>query len=181
MDIIEVIKEPIFLVVSTILSLIISVMANVLTPKVLQLCSQLSVSLRDKQYAKKAIYHSKVVTAAHDTNRVVNIKLDAAYSLLRALIMIVFSLFLFSIATYFDVSVFFIAFSLALVTYAVSLFNNAQISYRIAVLAAKRAEYMMKIRTQINAKYQEQEYEDFIDPDEDAYEKCLIEWDKENI
>ena len=183
MDILDLIKEPIFLIASTILSILISIVANLLTPKFDGYFSKFSSSFKNKQLEKKKAYISKIILAASDNNKVINIKLDVAYILLKSLIMIVFSLFLFSISPYiYNFEYLFIFISLGLVTYAISLFNVAQTNYKIAVLATLRADQMTHLRGLLNATYeQHDEYSGQVDSDEERYNEYLDEWDSENL
>ncbi|HCE2343444.1 TPA: hypothetical protein NGT77_004586 [Vibrio parahaemolyticus] len=185
MEILNLIKEPVFLVTSTGMSILISVAANLLTPKIYQLLSFFSSSLKTKQTEKKRAYVSKVILAASDENKVINIKLDVSYALLKSLVMIVFSLFLLSVSPYIYFAEYVAIFiSLSLVTYALSLFNSAQVNYRIATLATLRAEKMASLRAELNAASRS-EYEhydnDYVDPQEEMYIEYLAEWDKKHL
>jgi hypothetical protein len=183
MDFFDLIKEPIFLFASTILSILMSVIANLLTPKFTWYLSNFSSSLKNKQLEKKKVYISKVILASSDNNKVINIKLDAAYTLLKSLVMIVFSLFLFSISPYiytFGLPVVFI--SLAFVIYAISLLNISQANYKLAVLATLRAGKMAHLRNELNEKYeQHDELHGYVDSDEEMYNDYLAKWDSENL
>lgn len=183
MEILELLKEPVFFISSLVLSLLISISANLLTPKFNNLFSRFSSSLKAKQSERKQEYISKLISAALDHNKVVNIKLDVAYALLKSLIMIVFSLFLFSISSYIEIFGYFAMFvSLGLVSYAISLFNTAQTNYKIATLATRRADEMDYLRSCLNAQYHSHdEHNDYVDPEEEIYQEYLAKWDKENL
>lgn len=183
MEILELIKEPIFIVASTILSILISIAANLLTPKVNGYFSKFSSSLKNKQLEKKKIYISKVASMALNNNNIINLKLDVAYTLLKSLTMIVFSLFLISVLSYISpFEYLFIFLSLGLVTYAISLFNFSQKNYKIAMLATLRAEKMANLRVELDMKYEDpNEYDAHIDPEEEMYNEYLSKWDNENL
>ncbi len=185
MEILNLIKEPIFLVASTGMSILISVAANLLTPKIYQLLSFFSSSLKTKQTEKKRAYVSKVILAASDENKVINIKLDVSYALLKSLVMIAFSLFLLSVSPYIYFAEYVAIFiSLSLVTYALSLFNSAQMNYRIATLATLWAEKMASLRAELRAASLS-EYDnyanEYVDPHEEMYIEYLAEWDKKHL
>ena len=183
MDFLELIKEPVFLVSSTVMSIFISITANLLTPKFNQLLSKFSSSRKRRQSEIKSEFVSKVVTAALDANNIINIKLDVAYTLLKALIVIVFGLFILSMSPYFNVIEYFSIFvSFGFVIYAMSLFNKAQTGYKIARLATLRAEKMSSLRAELNSMHdRDDQYSDYIDPEEEMYLSYLAEWDKANL
>ncbi|WP_462171253.1 hypothetical protein [Pseudoalteromonas xiamenensis] len=183
MEILELLKEPVFFIFSLALSLLISISANLLTPKFNKLLSNFSSSLKAKQSERRQEYVSKIISVALDHNKVVNIKLDVAYVLLKSLIMIVFSLFLFSISPYVETFEYFAIFvSLGLVSYAISLFNTAQTNYKVATLASLRADKMADLRACLNEQYRSHdEYHDCVDPEEEMYQEHLSKWDKENL
>ncbi|HDI3323490.1 TPA: hypothetical protein PMD23_003692, partial [Vibrio cholerae] len=87
MEYLDLIKEPVFLVASAGMSILISVAANLLTPKFSKILSFFSSSLKNKQTEKKQAYIAKIKLASSNENRVINIKLDVAYALLKSLVM----------------------------------------------------------------------------------------------
>ncbi|WP_417560277.1 hypothetical protein [Marinomonas sp.] len=185
MEILDLIKEPFFLASSIVMSIFISVAANLLTPKISQLLSFFSSSLKTRHTAKKQVYVSKIVLASLNENKIINIKLDVAYALLKSLVMIVFSLFLLLVSPYiYSVEYLAILISLSLVIYSISLFNTAQVNYKIATLASLRAEKMESLRANLNAaSLSENDYyaSDYIDPHEEMYNEYLAQWDTKNL
>ncbi|TQQ20457.1 hypothetical protein FLL85_16790 [Vibrio cholerae] len=148
----DLIKEPVFLVASAGMSILISVAANLLTPKFSKILSFFSSSLKNKQTEKKQAYIAKIKLASSNENRVINIKLDVAYALLKSLVMFIIGLFSLSISSYIYFAEYIsILISLCSVIYALSLFNSAQVNYRIATLATLRAEKMASLRAELNA------------------------------
>ncbi|EGQ8006790.1 hypothetical protein N5K32_004572 [Vibrio parahaemolyticus] len=185
MEILDLIKEPIFLIASTVMSIVISVAANLVTPKIQKVLSFFFASIKVKQAEKRQAYVSKIVLASTDENKVINIKLDVSYALLKSLIIFVFSLFLLSVSPY----IFFaeypvILISLFLVTYALSLFNSAQAKFKIATLATLRAEKMASLKADIDAaSCSEHDYyaQGYVDPHEEMYMTYLSEWDSKHL
>ncbi len=182
----DLIKEPVFLVASAGMSILISVAANLLTPKFSKILSFFSSSLKNKQTEKKQAYIAKIKLASSNENRVINIKLDVAYALLKSLVMFIIGLFSLSFSSsyiYFAEYIF-ILISLCSVIYALSLFNSAQVNYRIATLATLRAEKMASLRAELNASSLS-EYEhyasDYVDPSEKMYLEYLADWDKKHL
>lgn len=182
MTILDLIKEPIFLIASTVMSIVISVAANLITPKIQRVLSFFFSSIKVKQAEKRRAYVSKVVLASTDENKVINIKLDVSYTLLKSLIIFIFSLFLLSVSPY----IFFAEYpviltSLFLVTYALSLFNSSQAKFKIATLAALRAEKIASLRAEIDATSHREYEQGYVDPHEEMYMKYLSEWDSKHL
>ncbi|ENM3933143.1 hypothetical protein ACPDXS_003566 [Vibrio cholerae] len=185
MEYLDLIKEPVFLVASAGMSILISVAANLLTPKFSKILSFFSSSLKNKQTEKKQAYIAKIKLASSNENRVINIKLDVAYALLKSLVMFIIGLFSLSISSYIYFAEYIsILISLCSVIYALSLFNSAQVNYRIATLATLRAEKMASLRAELNASSLS-EYEhyasDYVDPSEKMYLEYLADWDKKHL
>nr|WP_238682507.1 hypothetical protein [Vibrio cholerae] len=181
----DLIKEPVFLVASAGMSILISVAANLLTPKFSKILSFFSSSLKNKQTENKQAYIAKIKLASSNENRVINIKLDVAYALLKSLVMFIIGLFSLSISSYIYFAEYIsILISLCSVIYALSLFNSAQVNYRIATLATLRAEKMASLRAELNASSLS-EYEhyasDYVDPSEKMYLEYLADWDKKHL
>ncbi len=181
----DLIKEPVFLVASAGMSILISVAANLLTPKFSKILSFFSSSLKNKQTEKKQAYIAKIKLASSNENRVINIKLDVAYALLKSLVMFIIGLFSLSISSYIYFAEYIsILISLCSVIYALSLFNSAQVNYRIATLATLRADKMASLRAELNASSLS-EYEhyasDYVDPSEKMYLEYLADWDKKHL
>ncbi|MDK2594227.1 hypothetical protein [Pseudoalteromonas obscura] len=181
----ELIVEPMFFVVSTILSIFLSVFANIITPKLSALLSKYSSKIRHVQSKKKETFSIKVKVASNDENKVINIKLDAAYLLIRSLLIMIVSFFVFMTIPYFidSFTIIILFISFLLVTYSISTLNNAQKTYNIALLATERAEKIKEIKYLVQDAFNPyDDYEhDFTDPEDEMFTEHLNAWDEENI
>ncbi|EKO3695128.1 hypothetical protein P0F02_003268 [Vibrio metschnikovii] len=184
MEFFEIIKEPAFFVSTAIGSIAMSIVANLLTPVVSKHLSGFSLSMKAKQNEKRKKYISKIISISLDNNKIVNIKLDVAYTLLKSLIVMLFSVFIFLISReIYVIDYVVLSISLCLLVVSISLFNTAQNDYKIAMLATLRADRMLYLRTEIDSKNQSySEYDnDYIDPDIEMYNEYLASWDRENL
>lgn len=181
MEIIELIKEPIFWIMSAICSVILSVFANLVTPWAGTLLSKFSQKRKEKIEVKRVALIEEVRFVSSDQNRILNYKVDAAYWLLRAIFLLALGTIVFSLSGFFG--------NLQIVLFVVAAIFIAKTSqwvdlaiakYQVARLATERAEAIKKFESQ----YYHDEYipsDNHPDPFHDELHNILKEWDKTNI
>jgi len=146
MDFIELFKEPIFWIVSAIGSVLLSIFSNLITPYVGRMISKVFSSRKSKLEKKKHDLIVEVRYVASDQNRILNYKVDAAYWLLRGVMLLVMGTLVFSVSGYLPI------FELVpLVAAAIFMarstqwLNIAKNKYKVAKLAMERIEIERKI------------------------------------
>jgi hypothetical protein len=141
MEFIEFITEPTFWIISAIGSVILSVAANLVTPFIGRIVGKVFASRKSKVEMKKQALINEVRYVASDQNKILNYKVDAAYWLLRAVMLLAMGTLLFSVAGYMPI------FELIpLIVAAIFMARSAQWlgtaknKYKMAKLAMERAE-----------------------------------------
>lgn len=181
MEIIELIKEPIFWVISAIGSVLLSVFANLATPLMGTLLSKFSQKRKEKIEAKRLALLEEIRNVSSDQNRILNYKVDAAYWLLRAIFLLALGTIVFSVSSFFgdlQVILFFVA---AIFIAKTSQWVDLAIAkYQIARLASERAEVVKKFESQYY-HYDYVSIDDCPNPLSDELHTLLKEWDSTNI
>lgn len=175
MDFIELIKEPTFWLISAIGSVLLSISANLVTPHVGQLLSKLSSTRKTKLDKRKQALIAEVRYVASDQNKILNYKVDAAYWLLRAVMLLAMGTLIFSVAGYFPifelVPIVVAAIFIARSTQWLELAKN---KYKIAKLAMERVEEERRIEYEWNKEH-------YVDAVSEPLQVELSKWDSSNI
>lgn len=100
MQLIELIKEPVFWVISAIGSILLSVLANLVTPYVSSTLAKKFATRKIKTEIKKQELINEVQHVSSNQNLIINYKIDAAYWLLRAVMLMALGTILISFSRY---------------------------------------------------------------------------------
>lgn len=176
MEILELIKEPVFWIFSAIGSVVLSVFANLITPWVGKLTAKFSQKRKEKIEEKRIALLEEVRFVSSDQNRILNYKVDAAYWLLRAIFLLALGTIVFSLSGFFG-NLQIILFGVAAIFIAKTSqwVDLAIVKYQIARLASERAEAIRKLKYEFHhGDYKTDEY---FDPFVDELNCMLKEWD----
>lgn len=141
MDFIELLKEPIFWIVSAIGSVFLSVFSNLVTPYVGRIISKVFLSRKSKLEKKKHDLILEVRYVASDQNIILNYKVDAAYWLLRGVMLLVMGTLIFSVSSYLSIfQLVPLAAAAIFMARSTQWLDIAKNKYKIAKLAMERVE-----------------------------------------
>lgn len=180
MDTLDLIKEPIFWIISALCSVFLSILANLMTPFAGTLLSKFSLKRKTKIESKRLAFLNEVKYVSLDQNKILNYKVDAAYWLLRIICLLLLGIMIFSTSSIFG------AFHIIpLILATIMIVKSSQWmdiaikKYKIARLASERAETIREFKS----KWHHEDYfdEDTRDPFHDDLTAMLKEWDQSNI
>jgi|GEM_PF-5040535 len=180
MNTFELIKEPIFWIVSAFGSVALSILANLMTPLASTFLSKFSLKRKIKLESKRLALLNEVKYVSSDQNRILNYKVDAAYWLLRIICLLLFGIMIFSTSSIFG-AFYIIPLTLAtiMIVRSSQWMDVALKKYKIARLASERAETIREFKSE----WHHEDYfdKDTPDPFNDDLTAMLKEWDKANI
>jgi len=175
MELIELIKEPTFWIISAIGSVLLSVVANLVTPYAGRLVGKLFASRKSKIEKKKQALINEVRYVSSDQNNILNYKVDAAYWLLRGIMLLALGTILFSVASYIPIiEVVPLIIAAIFIARSAQWLDEAKNKYKIAQLAMKRVEEERRITYEWNRE----QYGDAVN---DPLQEELSKWDLANI
>lgn len=180
MDILTFLKEPIFWAISAIGSVLLSIIANLLTPYIGSFLSNFSEKRTAKVAKKRLEFLNKIRYVSSNQNRILNQKVDAAYWLLRAIFLLALGIIIFTVSNAFGifqvipliVAAIFIARSSQWVEEAIE-------TYKIAKLATERAEAIR--RFEYEWYHEDYDIDDHPNPYIEELNSMLKEWDNKNV
>ena len=175
MDIIEIVKTPLFWVVSAVASIALSVVGNLVTPKVADWISQRSNKKRDKGTLRRARFLGEVVIRVADPSKIIGTKLDSIHAFLLACISMLFALILSTAATILEWFLFseFIRLATAILSIPVMWFSYYLAAEgvrwrKVAILAEKRIAQEMTLANPENR-------------DNRPIDQQMDEWDRQHF
>ncbi len=188
MSLSEFLQEPAFWIFSTLGSLLLSILANLLTPYINSFLSKLSRSQKTKTEKKRLNFLNEVVSVSTNSNNILNYKMDAIFNLLKSIFIIAGIILLLSITSIFSSqSIFFKFFTIIsyiVILSAIIISNTLLIEaikkYKIARLASERAKVVTNFEREFyHMDYTpKNEYPDIFNEDLNAE---LKKWDTQNI
>ncbi|HXI85046.1 MAG TPA: hypothetical protein VNL17_13250 [Verrucomicrobiae bacterium] len=90
-DLVSVASKPLFWIVSALFSILLSVVANLLTPRVSQVLLKRRGLWKQRLMKKQAVLLGKVIIVFEKENLILNSKLDSIHALLLACILLLFA------------------------------------------------------------------------------------------
>ncbi len=175
MEFIELIKEPTFWIISAIGSVFLSVAANLVIPYIGKMVGKIFSTRKTKIEKKKQSLINEVRYVSSDQNKILNYKVDAAYWLLRAVLLLAMGTIVFSVAAYFPIfEIIPLVIAAIFIARSTQWLDVAKNKYNIAKLAMNRVEEKRRIEYEWNK-------EDYVDVVNNPMQGELSKWDSTNI
>ena len=152
----SVLKTPIFWVVSAIGSVAVSILGNLLTPKISTLLETRSSSKRQAEDYRKAKFFGEVIIRVAKPERILHTKLDSMHAFLLACVFMLLALLLFTTATALEwllipklVRIATAIFAIPFVWMSFYLTNEGLKWRNVALSAEKRIDAEEKLKTEL--------------------------------
>lgn len=182
MDILEFIKEPIFWAVSAAGSVLLSIVANLFTPKIGSLLSKFSEKRKAKINKKHLKFINEVKYVSSNQNNILNYKVDAAYWLLRAIFLLVLGIIIFSASNAFGIfQIIPLLIAAIFIARSSQWVDEAILKYKVAKLASDRAETIRRFNYEWDYEEHGIDSDEYPDPRSEDLNEVLKKWDEANI
>jgi hypothetical protein len=165
----EVLKHPIFWITSIIFTILLSILANLLTPRISVFLSKIDGTRKTKRKKILKEQWEQVLLYCEDKQLRINDKLNGIISLLKSIIILLFAVFFFLLAPLFfkPMWIFFSSSGVVLLVIGFVLFNNSLKALRITRIADNRE---LDVRIYLQKKG--------LDPGAEVGEAFLRGWDE---